>query len=263
VRTESDFSVRRNQAGQQPLTELLDRRGALQFPGDPRHVGLHPPLLVHRGGALLEQVDRARKTACFIRSRGKRHRLAVFAGGDRLDRAFERLNGIDDPAKCQKAEESSQEQGRRVGDEHLALERFDTGCRILTGKGRRVLVVGDPVVGHAAQPHTDVGDTLIDQIASLVPPSLIVQRHDLLRAGNPFAAEGLIVIDQPAPAVVEDQTVCILLQQPVHITFVFVESRPGLGSLRFAGRKQMVADVDPQLGEAAGQIAQRGERCDA
>ena len=57
----------RHEVRQQALAEFRQRGGALQRSRHARHVRLHPALLVHRRGALLEDVDRARQAAGFVR----------------------------------------------------------------------------------------------------------------------------------------------------------------------------------------------------
>ena len=219
-------------------------------------------MFVHRGGALLEDVNRARQTAGFVRRTDEGHCLLVIAGGDGLDRGFERLNGCDDAAERQKAQQAGQKEGRRVGDEHVALKPFDGRDGFLPGGSRRLLVMRDPFVRHLAETQTELRDAAVEKSERLLPATFIRQRHGLLRASNPLAAHAPVLIEQPPVLVAEYQAVRVLLQEAVHVPFVLVEQRAGLSALRVGGGQQMAAHIHAQFGETPGEIPQRGESHD-
>ena len=123
-----------------------------------RHVGLDPALFVHGGGALFEDVDRAREAAGFVRRTDEGHCLLVIAGGDCLDRRVERLNWCDDAAEGQKAKQAGYEQGRQVGNEHAPLKTFDDRDGLLSGCSRRLLVMRDPFIRHLAETQAELPD---------------------------------------------------------------------------------------------------------
>ncbi len=103
---------------QQVLTKLRERRRALESPGQSRHVGLHPALLVHGGGALFQNVDRTRQPAGFVGGADKGHRLLIIASGNGLDGAVERSYWPDDVCRnVTKAEDGCEEDGDQAGDE--------------------------------------------------------------------------------------------------------------------------------------------------
>ena len=89
--------------------------------------------------------------------------------------------------------------------------------------------------------------------------TLIHERHGLLCAGNPFAAERLEFAEQPALFVVEDQAVRVPLQETIHFLFVLIERGARGSALGVVGGEQVPAHVYAQLGETPGEIPQSGE----
>ena len=113
----------RHEVRQEALAELRQRGGALQLSGQARHVRLHPALFVHRRGALLEDVDRARQAAGFVGRTRERNLLAVVARGNRPDRCVEGLNRLHDPQKGEKPEQAGQQDGRGSSPPGSAIAR--------------------------------------------------------------------------------------------------------------------------------------------
>ena len=79
-----------HEARNKALSELRHRVRTLEFCDDAGGARLDPSLLVYRGGTVLEHLDGSGETAGFVGGVGKRNRLRVVPGGDRLDRALER-----------------------------------------------------------------------------------------------------------------------------------------------------------------------------
>ena len=252
-----------HQTRKEPLTEFCERRCPLQFSRQRGDIGLDPPLLVHCRGALLEDVDRARQAAGFVRGTHKRDGLAVIAGGDCLDRPFQASNRLDDSPEREKSQQAGQDEGHRVGNEHFPAKPFDDRDGFLAGGRGRLLVMPDPFVGYPAETITQIGERALEERQRFCSPPLVREQHDLLGAGNPLAAECLEITEQPPVLVVEHQILGVLLQQTVDLSLVLIERGAGGGALRVVGREQMAAHVHAQLGETPGHIPQRGQRHDS
>ena len=142
----------RHEVRQEALAELRQRGGALQLSRHARHVRLHPALFVHRRGALLEDVDRARQAAGFVGRAREWNLLAVFPRGNRSDRGVEGLNRLHDPQKGEKPQQAGQQDGRDVRGQDPPSRGGDGVDDGLARGVREVLVEPNPLDGGAAQP---------------------------------------------------------------------------------------------------------------
>ena len=99
VETGNAAAEHRHEVRQQALAELGQRGGALQLSRQRDTLAFTQRCSSIAGGALLEDVDRARQPAGFVGRARERDLLVVFPRGNRPDRRVERLNRLDDAAE--------------------------------------------------------------------------------------------------------------------------------------------------------------------
>ena len=99
----------------------------------------------------------------------------------------------------------------------------------------------------------------LKQCDRFLPTPFVRQRHGLLRAGNPLAAQRLVLVEQPPVLVTEDQVVRVLLQQTVHVRSSSSKAARAAARCCVVRAQQVAAHVHAQFGETAGEIPQGGE----
>ena len=104
---------RRHQAREHALAQIGERRRALQLGRDPRGVGLDPALLLHGGGAALEDLHRPREGSRLVDLVREGHGLGEVALRDRLDRRLQPVQRPDDASIRHKAEGGRQGEGEQ------------------------------------------------------------------------------------------------------------------------------------------------------
>ena len=181
----------RHEARKKALTELGQRVRSLELSDDIGGAGFDPSLLVYRRGTLLEHFDRSGKAARFVRGVGKRNGLRVIAGRDGLDRAFERLNRVDDAAKREETEQAGQQERRRVGGQYIPAGFFNRRERGSSRAVSKAPVVFDPLAGYLAERDTCCSNVGLERGEGIVLPPFLGQRHhvpgfdDVTAGSNP------------------------------------------------------------------------------
>ena len=165
------------------MAKLGERGCALQFPSESRGVGLHPALLVHRGGALLENVDRARQAAGLVGGVCERNFPGVIPVGDGLHGTFQGPDGFDDAAKRQEAQQPRQQERRRVRDQHSPPELVDAENHFITGGLGGCFDLSHPFAQALAQAIADAAEQVALPGQRLLFPTLVRKGHHLFGAG--------------------------------------------------------------------------------
>ena len=180
----------------------------------------------------------------------------VVAGRDGLDRAFERLNRVDDAAEREETEHAGQQERRRVGDDYIPAGFFN---RLERGSSRVVSkapVVFDPLAGYLAERDTRGSNVGLERGEGIVLPPFLGQRHHVAGFDDVLPAQIPEIAEEPAVAPIADQRIAVLLKQLREDSIVFIERRARLGSLSLIGGKQEAAHVHPDFGEASRNVAE-------
>ena len=182
--------------------------------------------------------------------------LRVIAGRDGLDRAFERLNRIDDAAKREETEQAGQQERRHVGGQYVPagfFNRRERGSRSVVSEAP---VVFDPLAGYLAERDTCCGNVRLERGEGIVLPPLLGQRHHVPGLDGVLPAQIPEIAEQPAVARIADQGIPVLLKQLSEDSIVFIERRARLVSLCLIDGQQEAAHVHPDFGKASGNVAE-------
>ncbi len=255
-------SERRHEPGHHALSQLGERRGALQLGRDPGRVGLDPALLLHGGGAALEDLHGAREGARLVGLPRERHLLVELALRDRLDRPLQPLHRPDDAPIGHESHRRRQRDREDDSPQQGAPRLLDGQDGRLTRGLGDLFVVAHPVGHSRAGLLAERREAVIHERRRRVMVAGRCEPHGLLGDRDPLACPLTHLHGQRTVAIVGDERVLVPAHEPDQLGLLPIEDRLELTATARLVRQHVAPGVGPHLSEELHDGRREGQAAD-